>query len=373
MNITLVSPSLLPGGAERAVVLLAEGFQSLGHTVSIITLASQDSDFYEAPKGVLRVGLNLISNSANLLEGVTKSAPRLKRIRSAVCEMSPAVVISHTTQTNILTALALSRTRCPVIAVEHSAPRSNYRRAGWRWLRRITYPSLAKVVSVSRGINDYFSWLTDSKKTVIPNPLRSSDFAGRHAEVPDAEKKQKIIVTMGRLIPIKGFDTLIVSFSSLAAKHPKWNLTIIGDGELRSKLEELSQKLGLANRITFTGMVKNPFTLLRSADLFVMPSRSEGLSYALLEAMASGLPGIAFAGSLGPEEIIRSGIDGLIVPHPDANTLASAMERLMNNDEERSRFGRRAVEVLERYEIKKVISQWENLFAELGIKRPGNT
>src|SRR6267142_6615364 len=143
---------------------------------------------------------------------------------------------------------------------------------------------------------------------------------------------------------------------------------IIGDGELRGELEELTTRLGLSSRVKFSGLLADPGPSLRSSKLFVMASRFEGFPYAALEALASGLPVIYTDCPSGPREIIRDGIDGLLVPNGDVSGLANAMERLMSNPEERGRLSARAPEVLARFGTDRIIAQWEELFENVTSK-----
>jgi glycosyltransferase involved in cell wall biosynthesis len=175
---------------------------------------------------------------------------------------------------------------------------------------------------------------------------------------------------MGRLIQVKGFDRLLSAFKQLADTHPDWELVILGEGELRPELERQRTQLGLADRVHLPGFSDNPFLILRAAKLFVMTSHSEGFPYALLEAMSCGLPAVAMDCESGPREIIRPGVDGLLVADGDVDSLAAALDRLMTNEPERQTLAARAAEVLDRFGLEKIITQWEKLFAEV-VSRDG--
>lgn len=364
VRIVIISSSLRCGGAERSVVLQAQGFLQRGHHVTLVTLSSNATDFYRMPTGVERVSLDLMKNSSTIFHGGWNNLRRLRALRRVIIGARPNVVISHLDQMNVLTCLALNGTSHPVIAIEHYDPTTLSRGWFWQLLRRLTYPKAARVVSVSRGIDRCFTWLTESQRAVVHNPLAwvNGDTKSLPLEMP---VNNKYVVAMGRLTHQKGFDLLLLAFSKLAKQYPDWVLLILGEGELKRALITQASELGLTGRVRFAGLVADPFPVLRNSNLFVMASRYEGFPYVLLEAMASGLPVVYTDCPSGPSEIITHELNGILVPNGDVDALSKAMDRLMNSAEERGRLAAKAPEVRQRFGIEKIMDQWETLLTEV--------
>ncbi len=362
MKITLVTPSLFCGGAERVVVSLAEGFQLHGHQVTVITGTEKDTDFYQLPPGVKRIPLGIMGISKNPLDAIKSNLNRVFALRKAIELSEPDIVMAHLTETNILTVLATLKTKYPVLITEHCDPNLISYGRFWETLRRFVYPFATKLVSVSQGVEDYFSWLPKSKKEVIYNPFFVSKNASSEIEIPPGvDSERKWIMSMGRLTNQKGFDILLKAFAKVASKYPDWQLIILGDGELREELEQLKAQLNLGEQVVLPGRVKNPFLLMERAQFFVMSSRFEGFPMAHGEAMLCGLPVIATDCPSGPRELVRDGIDGILIPNQDEVALTIAIERLISNPEEREHFAKSAPEVGTRFSLEKIIKDWTNL------------
>lgn len=182
---------------------------------------------------------------------------------------------------------------------------------------------------------------------------------------PDAPVETPRIVAAGQLIPLKAYDVLLCALGSLAAEGRKFEFLLAGIGPEQAHLEELAGQLGLKQRVTFLGGVEDVPALLAEAHLLVHPSRSEGLSNTILEAMAEGLPVVATSVG-GTPEIIEDGRNGLLVPPNSPKALTEAIRRLLDDPGLRARLGAAALaSVREQCSPAAVTAQYERIYYSL--------
>ena len=362
MRITLVISTFGAGGAERVMAVMANYWAEQGHDLTLITLTPVEEDFYPLHASVRRIGLSLMNLSTTLREAVWNNMTRLKRLRKAICLSQPNVVISFIEKTNILVLMSTIGLHIPIIACERIDPRYHHIGAVWSWLRWLLYRRATSLVVQTEGLRHWAErFVVRDAVHVIPNPVSA---VAHEREDPEAcTRRGKNISAMGRLVPQKGFDNLLRAFAHCVAKHVEWSLIIIGEGPERERLETLSARLGIGNQVSMVGRRSNPLEMLHQADLFVLSSRYEGFPMALVEAMACQLPVVSTDCPSGPRDIIRDGVDGILVPPDDVAALAGAMDRLMADPAERQRLGMRAVEVVERFSKGKIMKLWGDLLA----------
>jgi glycosyltransferase involved in cell wall biosynthesis len=285
-------------------------------------------------------------------------------MRGAIRASRPDAVLAFMVETNVLTVLATLGLRVPVVVQEHIYSSWPPLAAPWRLLRLLTYPVASSVVALTPSALATLGLARGRRGRVVPNPvLPVPPEAVGPADPP-------VIVAMGRLVPQKGFDMLLGAFARVAAAHDRWSLEVWGDGPERASLERRRDELGLAGRVTFPGRTSVPYDVLRRASLFVMSSRREGFPMVLGEAMASGVPVVSFDCPSGPRELIRDGIDGLLIPPEDVDALAAGMERVIMDPDLASRLASRAPEVVERFSLASVLERWDGIFAEVGALSP---
>ncbi|MFA5489794.1 MAG: glycosyltransferase family 4 protein [Candidimonas sp.] len=362
----IVIHSLRGGGAERVAADISAYWIQRGYMVTVVTQMSADSDRYPLQEGVTRYVLGTAGDSRGLASGIAANLRRVWRLRRLIKRERPTIVLGMMTTSSVLALTAAQGLSCRVIASEHTHPPSQSLSPMWQRWRRWAYPKAKAVVALTGGTAQ---WLEEnvpgSRVAVIPNsvawPLRDTD----PVVAPPEKRGRKRLLAVGRLHPVKGFDTLIRAFSMLAWHYDDWDLIMLGEGEERDTLQRQIDDAGMQARISLPGRVGNMADWYRSSDLYVLSSVTEGLSNTLLESMACGLPVVAFDCDTGPREIVRAGIDGVLVrPVRDAEALAAHLSDMMAHPEKRQAYGRRAIDVRDRFSTTRVMALWGQLFEQ---------
>jgi GalNAc-alpha-(1->4)-GalNAc-alpha-(1->3)-diNAcBac-PP-undecaprenol alpha-1,4-N-acetyl-D-galactosaminyltransferase len=349
--------SLQCGGAERVSVMLCNGFAQRGWDVTLATFDDGSvPPFFPVAPGVRHVTLGLHRRSTGVVHSVVNNVRRVPRLSRFVADERPDRIVSFIDGTNVLALLASRGTGIPVIVSERIDPAQHRIPVPWRILRRLTYRWASAIVVQTRAAAAYFPKSWQSRIAVVPNPVgKASSRADMDAAVPQR------IVAMGRLERQKGFDLLVRAFARIAREHPGWTLTILGEGSERASLEREIAASGVADRIALPGREADVAGVLRRSGLFVLSSRYEGFPNALCEAMALGLPVVSFDCPSGPAEIIRDGVDGLLVPAEDVDALASTISRLIADPGRMRELSRRAVEISDRFSEERIDALWRSI------------
>ena len=364
--------SLSVGGAERVLTLLANRWVEMGWRLTVIDFSKPGTTpFFPLDARVREVQLGLHRVSTNPISRITTNLGRIRILRRAILRTEPDVVLSFMDRTNVLALIATVGVSVPIVVSERSSPRVLDR--PWRWLRAVSYRRASVVVTQTGAALDDLPSPLRARGRVIPNPL-PEDLA--HLPDPDVQPAPESdiatstlverVVALGRLTPEKGFDVLIAAFARIISRRPNARLVIWGEGPERENLEQLARDLGVADRVDLPGETRDPAAAIGDATIFVLSSRVEGFPNALLEAMALGRPVIAADCPHGPRDIVRDGIDGILVPPEDPGALADSLIGLLADRTRRMDLARRAVEVRERFALATVAAQWEGLLLSAG-------
>jgi GalNAc-alpha-(1->4)-GalNAc-alpha-(1->3)-diNAcBac-PP-undecaprenol alpha-1,4-N-acetyl-D-galactosaminyltransferase len=358
VRILLAIPSLRGGGSERVMATLAAHWAQSGHDVALASFDPPDTDFFALDSRVRRfvVGESGLAGA----NWVHANAARVRAFRAAVREAQPEVILSFLYTMNLLVIVAARGQGVPIVVAERTDPRYFPVEPWQAALRRVLYRTAAALVVQTEDVLEGWArrMIRRSRAFAIPNPvvaLQPAAWSGLPLPEP-------FIASVGRLEQGKGFDVLLDAFARVAPRHPEWALVVLGEGPERESLLAQAEALGVADRVLLAG-VGDAAGLYARAGMFATATRLEGFPNALLEAMASGLPVVATDCHSGPREIVRDGVDGYLVPVDDAAAFATALDRLLGDEELRRGFATRARDVLQRFAIDRVAAQWEEVFA----------
>uniref|UniRef100_A0A832G325 Glycosyltransferase family 4 protein n=1 Tax=Ignavibacterium album TaxID=591197 RepID=A0A832G325_9BACT len=350
-KILIVAPSTKMGGAEQASVNLANGLQSVGKQITYISLFMQEKFFKLNSEIKFIEPENFNIKKLNLIE-------TLLWLRKIIKKENPDAVIVYQKFYSAIVLLALAGTKYRVFISERASPL-------FKWsthvsiFNKIVF-SLRKPdgVIAQTSIAAEYQQKYYGKKVpikVIPNIVREVKL------FPEI-KRENIILAVGRLGDhLKGFDSLI---KAISITKNNWELHIAGGDEDGEYLKQMARDLNVLNRIKFLGKVKNMDEVYARAGIFVIPSRSEGFPNALLEAMAAGLPCIAFDFIAGPRDIITDGINGIIIEDGNIDALARAIDELVADPKKRLSLGKNALSVREKFHAKVITNQVLNFIQD---------
>lgn len=234
------------------------------------------------------------------------------------------------------------------------------------------------LIAVSNSVKEHLikQGVSAEKITVIPNGI-PIDRVKIELSKEDAKNKlgfgkdDILLGVVGKLTPRKGHRYLLEALKDLTPKFPKLKLLVVGLGELRDELERLSMELGISKCVFFLGFRTDVPLILKALDLFVFPSLREGMPQAVMEAMLSNLPVIATSVS-GIPELIRDGVEGMLVPPMEADALREKIILLLNDKELRYHLGKNAKERIEKdFSVDKMVDKTLEVFHHLVETLPG--
>jgi glycosyltransferase involved in cell wall biosynthesis len=366
MRILIAIGSLGGGGAERVAVNLARYWSSLGLEVRIVTLAAAAEDRYAVPAGVSRVALDLAHGGGSFPARAVANLRAIAAYRREIREFDPDITLGMISAMNVIVALAALGHRCAAVGSERTSPANDPLPRIWKLLRYFSYGLLDLVTAQTTAAAAWIRANTLARRTaVIPNAVNLPLPAGLIRVEPDSvcPPDAEILLGVGRLAAVKRFDLLIEAFGEAAASRPDWRLAIIGEGPERAHLESLVARRGLEGRVLLPGRVDNVAAWYARASITALTSTHEGFPNALLEALAHGVPVVSVDCPDGPRDIVRHGVDGLLVPQGDSAAFATELARLMDDKALSARMAAAASEASVRFAEPVVMQRWEDALA----------
>ena len=343
------------------MVLFAEASKSRNLQLMVISLRPNVTNSL-FPAQLESLGVRVVTLSIHNLYNLS-AIPTLVRIfRREKFD----VVQTHLEHSNILGTLAGRLTGIPIVATLHT---TQVRPVGrFHGLRRVAEKyalryGARRVVAVGHRIADSYRQKIGRKEIdVIPSAVKSGALLSSEERLALRQKltgdpNRPLILSVGRLMIDKGYADLLTGFAQARQRYPEAFLVVIGEGELRNDLESRVASLGLTDHVRFLGARDNVPNLLAAGDIYVNSSHREGLSMAILEAMAAGLP--VLATKVGDAEYLLADGRGVMIEPHDPTALAAAMCALLDQPKTMLMLGKAAQAFTEK---RYTLGQWLESF-----------
>jgi glycosyltransferase involved in cell wall biosynthesis len=347
------------GGTEIATYFMAVHLARRGHDVHVIYVLDEGMPYESREKGfsIHRIPLVRIRILGAfffwyaVFRAIRKIDPDIVHVQSLVSGM-PAL-------------FAKKLLRIPYVVWGQGS--DVYLPKGFiKWTSRMVMKNAGSAIALTQDMKRAMQDICDRDVAIVPNGISL-------AEVPDGPgvrdeaDQEKRVLYVGRLSPVKGIQYLIRAMKQVHDAIPEARLIIIGDGREREMLKALAGELGIEHSVEFSGEVPHGqvLSLMQQADVFVLPSLSEGFPMVIVEALACGLPVVASRVG-GLPEIITDGTNGFLVEAKDVMALAEKIRLLLQDEQLRKKISADNRELVRKYTWENVVMELEKLYAASG-------
>lgn len=357
------------GGAERVIADIAEGLDSEKYDVRVWCIARGGNTADELAEKGIEVKILGISSYHNPL--------KILRLKRLLTEAGPDIVHTHGYFASVIGRLSAKKAGIPIIFAHVHSTYWDYKKRHIlmeRKLSRFTH----KIICCSRAVENFVKDIEkvgDGKTLVIYNGVDEERFYPME-DAPSIrtelgiDEKALVVGTVSSLTPHKGHEYLIQAASLVKEELPSAKFLIVGDGPLRTELEDQVKNFSAHPFIMFTGTRKDVPKILSVMEVFVLPSSSrEGLGIAIIEAMAAEKPVVA-TDIGGIPEAVKKGETGFLVPPGDPGALAKAIIELLQNPEKAKEMGKKGrARFKEKFTRKKMLSETDALYQSFASQR----
>lgn len=338
------------GGTERMTALLSGKLSDNGNEVYILSLKlEREKIFFKIDNQVVHI---TISEKTSMIKKICEIHSFIKR-KKIDC------VINVDIGMGIYGIMASFGTPAKVITWEHANYFNNWGSKIFSHFRKFaTKHSDILVVLTEKDKKNYQDNIrTKTPIYVISNPVNRHDFV--------YDVHSKTILSAGLLLPIKGYEKAIQVARKVFDVCQDWKWIICGEGPERNHLEQLIKEYNLQEKMILKGTVQNMEEQYQRTAMFVMTSQMEGLPMVLLEAKSWGLPLVSFDIMTGPSDIIQDGINGYLIEEGNIDEMAERIVELIKDDSKRKAFSKESQRDMDKFEMKKITSQWNELVNSL--------
>ena len=339
------------GGTERVGSMLANGLSEVGYEVLLASIAGGDMPFFPINKEVEL--LSLMSFPKCKLCRIPNTIYKLRKLLKEKRIDTLIVVDTLCIQFTLPAVLGL-----PVkhICWEHFGFSNNIDKPQRRFSRQLAARYCDSVVTLTE--KDKQNWLkgTSHKSQIIA----IANYCPFLPQYFDKKENTKIVLSVGSLTHIKGFDMLLEAWVQVNRALPDWRLVIVGEGEDRQKLTDFIAEHNLVDSVELVGRTSDISPYYKDAEIFCLSSRFEGFGMVLIEALAFGLPIVSFDCDTGPAEVLE-GTGSILVPKNDIKKLSMSLIESMKDKQGRKLIESKAKDKSGFYQPEKIIKQWVEL------------
>ncbi|MCG3843600.1 glycosyltransferase family 4 protein [Psychrobacter sp. Ps1] len=335
--------------------MLANGLSEAGYEIVLASISCGNKPFFP-----LNNDIKVVPLFDTIGRTFYRTPNIINRIRKLLKEEEVDTLIVVETMSVLFTLPAVIGLPVKHICWEHFNFNNDLGKSGRRIARQLAARYCDSVVTLTERDKDYWLQGTQHKSQITaianPCPFPVQKFV--------KEENIKIVLAVGRLTHIKGFDMLLEAWLQVNLSITNWKLKIVGEGEDRAQLTDFIEKNELADSVELVGNTDDISQYYRQAEIFCLSSRFEGFPMVLLETLAFGLPVVSFDCDTGPAEVLEH-TGSVLVPRNDVNQLAKSLISLMNDNEQRKVIGARSKEKAEVYQPQNIINQWTSLIESI--------
>lgn len=355
MRITFVIGLLGNGGAERVLSILASQLSNRNHDVSIVMVYGDRVDYEVDPK------VKLIPLNCNGKTSVQRALNRIGQLRRTLKNQQADVIVSLLSDVNLYSVISSLGMKKRLVLCDRNDPNHDPNTPLKRKIRNFFYRFAHGFVFQTEDAKSYYRKIIQKKPyTVIPNPIKENLPEYHTATV------SKTIITACRLTQQKNIPMLLEAFAQVHKADPAVTLEIYGEGPLKTQMEAYADKLGLTDSVTFAGYTSNIHKIMQTAAAFTLSSDYEGISNAMLEALAIGIPvAVTDCPAGGARMFVENHINGLLVPVGDSMALGRALTFLVHHREEAVAMGQKAQSIRSRLATSRIVDSWEEFLKSI--------
>ncbi len=341
------------GGVEGVTASLVNALADF-YEVHLISICGNDVPAYYLDK---RVKFSVLQSEEQRLSEMRNNSKQ--KLVKYFKDNNISVAIAQGNYPGFILSAVKFATKTKLVFCDHGALMNQWHQKDIVIIRLIASLLHSKIVTLTeQNLKDYrrkFS-LPKSKVLAIPNWISDSISVSEEYDI-----NSKRILSAGRFGKEKGFDMLVKAFAPVAKKHPDWHLDIYGDGEMMPVVKDLINECDLKNNIHLMGMCSNLAEKYKDYAMYVLPSYREGLPLVLLEAKANKLPIVSFDIMTGPREIVRDGVNGILIPPYDLEKMGNAICKLIEDDKLRLNMSEKSQENVDKFSQPTILKQWCDL------------